>query len=97
MYGWVGQIWKDSSEVFIVFTADRHLCFEGPHMRIQLCLVGKMHFHAVHFAAFQWRSAVKTTNTKATTIVKFKPKNVKIQKGFLLNLSKIVKFKDYFN
>jgi hypothetical protein len=24
-----------------------------PHMRIQLSLVGKMHFQAVHYAAFQ--------------------------------------------
>jgi hypothetical protein len=35
----------------IVFTADRHLCFLRPHMRIQLCLVGKMHWNAAKCTA----------------------------------------------
>jgi hypothetical protein len=39
-----------ASKTLILFTADRHLDFDSrPHMRIQLCLVGKMHFQAVHF------------------------------------------------
>jgi hypothetical protein len=39
------------STLFIVFMADRHLCFLGPHMRIQLCLVGKMHGNAAKCSA----------------------------------------------
>jgi hypothetical protein len=38
--------------LFIIFTADRHLCFYGLHMRIQLWLVGKMQRNALLENAF---------------------------------------------
>jgi hypothetical protein len=46
------KLWSETLVLFIVFTADRHLCFLGLHMRIQLCLVGKMHWNALLENAF---------------------------------------------